>query len=257
MAVANPYGRVTIAGAGPGQIDHLTIAALRAIQNADVILYDALIDDSIVAEFPQTAETIFVGKRCGNHAYTQTMIIAAMISHAMQGKHVVRLKGGDPAIFAHLTSELEALRQLQIEVTILPGVTAMLTAAASLQSPLTTRQTNRHIWVTDGHSADLSEHAKAMAHFPGTLVFYMGAGRATHIARLLCDAGMSLDIPAALVENAGRHDAVNSLATIGSFYRGELVRQTAGPGILIVGTALSGDAGDAIAAHNDAAAAQL
>ncbi len=232
-------GRVTVAGAGPGQIEHLTIAALRAIHDADVILYDALIDSSITAEFPARAEAVFVGKRCGNHAYTQTMIISMMITHAMQGKHVVRLKGGDPAIFAHLASELAALKELQIEVKILPGVTAMLSAAAAMQAPLTTRKTNRHVWVTDGHSPDLAAHAKAMAAFPGTLVFYMGAGRIAEIAALLVSAGMSPETPAALVENAGQSDAAATRRTVTDFSRGDVPRQTPGPGIFLVGNALA------------------
>jgi uroporphyrin-III C-methyltransferase len=251
-------GKVTIAGAGPGQLEHLTLAALRAIHEADVILYDALIDDSILAEFPPAAESVFVGKRCGNHAYTQTMIIAAMITHAMQGKHVVRLKGGDPAIFAHLTSELEALRALQIEVKILPGVTAMLTAAACLKTPLTARKTNRHIWVTDGHAPDLASHAPAMAFFPGTLVFYMGAGRAAEIAELLCKAGMCVDMPAALVENAGHSEAISSVAAIADFRDGKFGRLTEGPGIFMVGSAISGETeSHDIGAAKDAATAQL
>lgn len=258
MSTPAVRGRVTIAGAGPGQLEHLTLATLRAIHEADVILYDALIDDSIIAEFPTRAEQLFVGKRCGNHAYTQTMIIAAMISHAMQGKHVVRLKGGDPAIFAHLTSELEALRELQIEVRILPGVTAMLTAAACLKTPLTARRTNRHIWVTDGHSPDLATHAAAMAVFPGTLVFYMGAGRAAQIAQLLCAAGMRTDMPAALVENAGNSDAVTSVATVAAFRNGELARRTAGPGILMVGSAIAGESNtDDLGAAKHVFAAEL
>lgn len=237
--LAGASGRVTIVGAGPGQLEHLTLAALKAIQEAEVILYDALVEDSIIAEFPSNALAIFVGKRCGNHAYTQTMIISALITQAMQGKHVVRLKGGDPAIFAHLSSELAALRELQIPVRILPGVTAMLTAAAELRTPLTTRNTNRHIWVTDGHSADLPKHANAMAAFPGTLVFYMGADKAPAIAALLAGAGLNANTPAALVENAGHHDAVTTLSTIADFQLKRCGRQTAGPGIFLIGTALS------------------
>lgn len=231
-------GQVTIAGAGPGELDHLTVGVLRAIHAADVILYDALIQPSIVAEFPATAEKIFVGKRCGNHAYTQTMIIAAMIEHALQGRRVLRLKGGDPSVFAHLASELEALEVLEIPVTILPGVSAMLTAAAELRVPLTTRQTNRHIWVTDGHSAELEKHAAQMAQFPGTLIFYMGAGKTAEISSLLIAWGIAPDKPAALIENAGSAQAVKQAGSVADFAALKLSRETTGPGIFLVGEAL-------------------
>lgn len=232
-------GEVTIAGAGPGELEHLTIAALRAIHSADVILYDALIGDSVIAEFPRKAKTIFVGKRCGDHAYTQTMIIAAMIEHAMAGRNVLRLKGGDPAIFAHLSAEMEALRALAIEVRILPGVTAMLTAAADLGRPLTTRGKNRHIWITDGHSDDVKKYARPMAGFPGTLVFYMGAARAREIARALLENGIAPDKPCVLVENAGSERRHVCRGTVTSAAAGALVRKTPGPGILLLGDALA------------------
>lgn len=228
-------GRVTIAGAGPGEIDHLTIAVLRAIHAADVILYDALIGDSVIAEFPEGAETIFVGKRCGNHAYTQTMIIAQMIESAMAGKNVLRLKGGDPAIFAHLSSELSALRALGIEIKILPGVTAMLTAAAELGVPLTARGSDRNIWITDGHSADLAENAAQMARFSGTLVFYMGSGRSAEIAGLLLAHGLRADKSCVLVENAGSAESVTSRGTVAQMQQGLMGRKTTGPGILLIG----------------------
>ncbi|MFZ5628084.1 MAG: uroporphyrinogen-III C-methyltransferase [Spirochaetota bacterium] len=248
-------GKVTIAGAGPGELEHLTIAALRAIHSADVILYDALIGDSIKAEFPATAETIFVGKRCGNHAYTQTMIVAAMIEHALAGRHVLRLKGGDPAIFAHLSAELEALQKLGIETRILPGVTAMLTAAADLGRPLTTRGNNRHIWVTDGHSEDIKKYAGKMAAFPGTLVFYMGAGRAREIAQLLMENGIEKNKPCVLVENAGSNQRHVSRGTVADAAVGAITRSTHGPGILLLGDALAADTAAVEAEY--AAATQL
>jgi len=232
-------GIVTIAGAGPGELEHLTIGALRAIHAADVILYDALIGDSIIAEFPRNAKAIYVGKRCGNHAYTQTMIIAAMIEHAMAGQKVLRLKGGDPAVFAHLSAEIEALRHLGIETRILPGVTAMLAAAADLGSPLTTRGISRHIWITDGHSDDLKKHAASMAAFPGTLVFYMGAGRTCEIAQLLLSHGIDASKPCVLVENAGSARRTVSRGSVADAAAGAITRCTHGPGILLFGEALS------------------
>lgn len=231
-------GVVTIAGAGPGELDHLTLGALRAIHAADVILYDALVGDSIIAQFPPGAQAIFVGKRCGNHAYTQTMILATMIEHAMAGRNVLRLKGGDPAIFAHLSAELEALQILGIETRILPGVTAMLAAAAEIRRPLTTRGANRHIWITDGHSDDVQKYASSMATFPGTLVFYMGAGRVREIAQLLIAHGIEETKPCVLVENAGRDGCAVSNATVADAAAGLVTRSTDGPGILLMGEAL-------------------
>lgn len=232
-------GSVTIAGAGPGELDHLTIAVLNTIRNADVILYDALIQPSIIAEFPAHAEKIFVGKRCGNHAYTQTMIVNAMIEQALMGRRVLRLKGGDPAIFAHLTSELTALEALEIPVKVLPGVSAMLTAAAELRAPLTARETDRHIWITDGHSKDIEKYAEQMATFPGTLVFYMGAGRTAEITSLLMSWGMPETKTCALIENAGTEHAVLTRGQVSDFASRQLTRSTEGPGIFIVGNAIN------------------
>lgn len=232
-------GKVTIAGAGPGQLEHLTLAVLNAIHNAEVILFDALIDESIIAEFPRSAVKIFVGKRCGNHAYTQTMVIAAMIEHAMAGRNVLRLKGGDPAIFAHLAAELEALQALGIETRVLPGVTAMLSAAADLKRPLTVRGASRHIWIADGHANDIHRYAAQMAHFPGTLVFYMGAGRCRELAQLLLAHGLRQDKPCALIESAGSAQRKISYGSASDAASGKIARITNGPGILLMGDALA------------------
>lgn len=250
-------GFVTIAGAGPGDIDHLTVGVLREIQSAQVILYDALLSQSIIAEFPHDATTIYVGKRCGNHTYTQTMIIAAMIEHAMAGRRVLRLKGGDPSVFAHLASEIAALEALDISYRILPGVSAMHAAAAELKRPLTLRQDSRHIWATDGHAADLERHMPAMAAFTGTLIFYMAAGRTAQIAELLIAHGMQADTPAALVENAGTATAVNHSGNLADFATGRLCRSTLGAGIFLTGVALATRTEEDTQSVNHASAPQL
>lgn len=255
---SNGQNCVVIAGAGPGEIDHITVSALRAIHQADVILYDALVGQSIQAEFPASALTLFVGKRCGNHAYTQTMIIAAMIEHALAGRRVLRLKGGDPSTFAHLASEIEALEGIGTPYKIVPGVSAMQAAAAEIARPLTLRQTARNLWVTDGHSEELFRQLPAMARFPGTLVYYMAAGRTSEICTQLIAEGMRANCPAALIENAGSARAQVQTATVADFANGLLARLSAGPGIFIVGEAVrnSTDLSD-FALTSDAVTAQF
>ncbi len=231
-------GQVVIVGAGPGEVEHLTLGALREIHAADTILYDALVGDSILAEFPAHATTVFVGKRSGKHAYTQTMIISLMIRHALEGRRVLRLKGGDPSIFAHLASELGALRALQIPVKVLPGVSALLAAAAQLETPLTARGASRQIWICDGHTFDFEKQAKAWAEFQGTRVFYMSAGRTAEISAALLSEKLDAQTPCALVENAGSAEALTHRGSLFEFASGELTRKTLGPGIFLVGDVL-------------------
>ncbi|WP_372000610.1 uroporphyrinogen-III C-methyltransferase [Tistrella mobilis] len=210
-ADANPVqaGRVDLVGAGPGGPGLLTRDAARAIEAADVVLHDALIDPAILELARREARRIPVGKRCGAHAIGQAAISALMVRLAGQGLHVVRLKGGDPAIFGRLDEELGALDAAGIPARIIPGVTAAAAAAAHLRRPLTLRGTARSVSLVAGHdlAGDLPETIGRLAAAEGTLAIYMGRDRAPAIVAALIAAGRDPAEPAAAVEWAGRPHA--------------------------------------------------
>ncbi len=214
-------GRIVLVGAGPGAADLLTLRAQRHLQEADVIFYDRLVSAEVLELARRDAERVFVGKAVGASAWPQARINQVIVAAARQGKRVVRLKGGDPSLFARAEEELEAARAEGIAVEIVPGVTAASAAAASLGTPLTARgQTDRVVFATarraDGSlSADL-----AGALQPGTtLALYMATGRAREIGAELLAAGRAPDLAVSVVAQASTREEVCRETTLAGLAR--------------------------------------
>lgn len=213
-------GRVLLVGAGPGDPELLTMKAIRALKAADVILYDRLVGEAVIDHARREAELIPVGKAKGAHSVSQSEINALLLQHAREGKTVVRLKGGDPFIFGRGGEELDALREGGIAVEIVPGITAGMAAAASLQIPLTHRDVSHSVTFLSGHEAGGEEASfahvdlAALAAGKNTLLVYMGVSTAGRIAQRLLDAGFAASLPVLAVENASRDDERRISATI-------------------------------------------
>lgn len=201
-------GSVALVGAGPGDPELLTVKALRLIEAAEVVLYDELVSDAILDLLPEGAERINVGKTRGNHRLTQDRINQAIVDHARLGRRVVRLKGGDPALFARAGEELDFLRQHGFDPAIVPGVTAALGCAAALGMPLTDRRAASGVTIVAGHARD-GEPAPDWRRLAGsrrTLVVYMGRDAAREIAEGLVLGGQDARTPVAVVVNGTRDD---------------------------------------------------
>lgn len=217
----------------------LTLRALKAIKAADVILYDALLDKDFHAIFPPKAEIIYTGKRCGNHSMSQDEISALLVEKCLEGKNTIRLKGGDPFIFGRGGEELLALRAAGINTEIIPGVSSAMAAAASGGFPLTHRAISRECIFIDGHNLLLEpERFKFYAQFPGTLVFYMCAGKCQQIAQALLTNEMPEQMPVVIAENVHMANECFSAGTLKEAAEGYVTRKTDGPGLIIVGEVL-------------------
>ena len=207
-----PQGRVLLVGAGPGDPELLTMKAVRALKSADVVFYDQLVGEGVLDHARREAELIPVGKAKGAHSVPQAEINALLIERAKAGQTVVRLKGGDPFIFGRGGEELDALREAGIAIEIIPGVTAGIAAAASLQIPLTHRDVSHTVTFISGHEAGGKEQSfadldlAALASGNNTLLVYMGVTTAATIAQKLLDAGFRPELPVIAVENASRDD---------------------------------------------------
>jgi uroporphyrinogen III methyltransferase / synthase len=229
-------GRVHLLGAGPGDPGLLTVRALELIAAADVILYDRLIPGAALDGARADAELLFVGKQGDGQSVPQERTEALMIERARAGKLVVRLKGGDPFVFGRGGEEALALRAAGVPFEIVPGVTAGVAAPAYAGIPVTHRGLSRAVALITGRTGDETElDWRALAAFPGTLVFYMGASRLQQIAASLIGAGRAAAEPAAVVESgtlAAQRTVLGTLETIAERARGE---QIGSPSITVVG----------------------
>lgn len=200
-----PRGSVWLVGAGPGDPELLTRKAERLIREASIIFYDALVGPEVLDLARKGTRLIHVGKRAGRHSKDQKTIDQLIVEAALAGECVVRLKGGDPAIFGRAMEELEACRAAGVPVRICPGVTAASAAAASLGTSLTLRGLARKLTFVTAHARageELDLDWAQLADPQATLAIYMGKAAAPRIASQLLAAGMSPDTPVALVENA-------------------------------------------------------
>ncbi len=211
-------GRVTLVGAGPGDAEYLTLKAVRALQSADVILFDDLVDDSVLELARREAKRTLVGKRGGRESCRQEDINAMMVSLAKRGKHVVRLKSGDPMIFGRGGEELEQLAQEGIPASVVPGITAASAMAARLGISLTHRDHAQSVRFVTGHSrhGDLPETVdwKGLTDPATTTVFYMGARMATRIQDRLTSEGLAPNTPAVAVSGIATPDEVRWEGTL-------------------------------------------
>jgi uroporphyrin-III C-methyltransferase len=191
-------------GAGPGDPDLLTVRALKLLRQADIVFYDALVSDAILDLIPRGARRISVGKRAGSRSVAQSDIDRMLVALAQPGRMLIRLKGGDPAIFARLAEEIAALRNAGIPFAIVPGITAASAAAAASGIPLTQRGASRRVQFVTAHaqgngSLDLDWRSLADAH--GTTVFYMARRSAGPIAQALIAHGLPAATPALLMSD--------------------------------------------------------
>jgi len=202
-------GRVYLVGGGPGDPELLTLKAARLLGAADAVVYDNLVSAAVLAHASPGAELIYVGKKAGNHTLPQIDINQLLISLGRAGKQVVRLKGGDPMLFAHGGEEIEFLRSRFIKVEVVPGVTAALAAAAFANIPLTHRGISSSVTLSTGH-------AKTNIHVPesGTMVYYMGASNLHKIAEEVMRKGWNPETPVLLVYNASAPDQKEYYTTL-------------------------------------------
>jgi uroporphyrin-III C-methyltransferase/precorrin-2 dehydrogenase/sirohydrochlorin ferrochelatase len=234
-------GFVWLVGAGPGAADLLTLRAQRLLQEADVIVHDALVPDTVVAMGRRDAERINVGKRKGHHPVTQDQINALLIREAVAGRRVVRLKSGDPLVFGRAGEEMAALRQAKVPFEVVPGVTSALAAAAEVEIPLTLRGTTSSLVLATGNDAagDVLPDWAGLALSGATVAVYMGRSVAAQVADRLMEAGLAGSTPVAVIENATlpkRRVLAGALAELGAIgARDDLD----GPTLIVVGPAVA------------------
>jgi uroporphyrin-III C-methyltransferase/precorrin-2 dehydrogenase/sirohydrochlorin ferrochelatase len=228
-------GHVALVGAGPGDPGLLTRTAIARLRSADLVLFDALIDERIL-KYARHAQRFFVGKRAGRHAMTQGAIHALMIRAARRGRRVVRLKGGDPFVFGRGGEEALALQHAGIPYDVVPGVTSAVAAPALAGIPVTHRGLASAFLVVSGHDEDAFASTIVGLRPNGvTVVVLMGLGRSAAIAARLIDGGWSRGTPAAIVLDASRSAQRTWRGTLDQLASGDIEWRARSAGTMVIG----------------------
>jgi uroporphyrin-III C-methyltransferase len=231
-------GRIVLVGAGPGDPELLTLKAVRTIASADVLLVDDLVDPAVLAHARTDARIVEVGKRGGCRSTPQAFIERLMIAEALEGRVVVRVKGGDPHVFGRSGEEIQRAREHGIPIEIVPGVTSAFAAAADSLTSLTDRRLAHGCVFVTGHEqpgADAGVEWRAVVATGFTIVIYMGVARAEALQRQLLDAACPASMPVLVVSRASREDSISMRSSVGAMATDMQRDGIASPAIIIVG----------------------
>ncbi len=232
-------GEVALVGAGPGDASLLTIAAATLIADCDVIVFDALVSDSVMAMADPKAEKMPAGKRGGRPSANQGDICEMLIRLASSGKRVVRLKGGDPFVFGRGGEEMRTLSEAGVMFRVIPGITSGVAAPAMAGIPVTDRLVNGSLAFLTGHEATENSRMdwKALVKAFPVLVFYMGAKNLPEIAKRLVGAGLDSSTPVAAIFSATLADEAYSEGRLAEAANGQM--DVKSPSIIIIGDIVS------------------
>ncbi|WP_298541536.1 uroporphyrinogen-III C-methyltransferase [uncultured Aquimarina sp.] len=227
--------KLTVVGAGPGDPDLITLKAIKALESADVVLYDALINESLL-DYAPNAEKIFVGKRKGCYAFQQEQINELIVSRAKSHGHVVRLKGGDPFIFGRGAEEIDYVEQFGIETHMVPGISSSLAVPAYQGIPLTKRGSSESFWVITGttKSHKLSQDVCLAAKSNATVVILMGMSKLSEIVSIFA-AENKQDVPVAIIQNGTTENEKFGYGSIRTIEQVVLEKELSSPAIIVIG----------------------
>lgn len=228
-------GKLTVVGAGPGDVELITLKGVRALESADVVLYDALVSPELLDYAPR-AEKIFVGKRKGCYAYGQEQINELLVQRASLGLHVVRLKGGDPFVFGRGAEEMEYAAGHGIEVAQVPGISSSVAVPASQNIPVTKRGSAESFWVVTGTTKQhtLSTDVALAARSNATVVILMGMSKLGEIVELFQREGKG-ELPVAIIQEGTTGNEKVGVGTVATIVEIVQKRKLSNPAIIILG----------------------
>jgi len=225
-----------LVGAGPGDPELMTLKAINTLKTADIVLYDALVSEAILAFIPVGTPTLSVGKRSGKHSFSQHEINELIVEFALLYGHVVRLKGGDPNIFGRAAEEIEIAKANGISTSIVPGISSAMAAPSAFDIPVTARGTSESFWVVTGTTSkgEMSSDISLAAQSTATVIILMGLNNLQQIISVYAGLGRS-ETPVAIIQNAtltSQRCVVGTVSTIVDHARQENI---GAPAVIVIG----------------------
>jgi len=230
------YPKITLVGAGPGDTDLISLKGLKALSTAEVVLYDALVDEALLDYIPKTALRVFVGKRASHHAYSQLEINQMMVNYARSHGHVVRLKGGDPFVFGRGGEELEYAAQHDIPTSVVPGISSSIALAGLQGIPLTYRGVSESFWVITGATTagSVSNDIYTAAQTAATVVVLMGLSKLPEIVKIYQEAGRG-KLPITVIQNGSLPSEKIALGTVDTIEGAVKDQEIGAPAVIVIG----------------------
>ncbi len=228
--------KITLVGAGPGDPDLITLKAIKALKTADVVLYDALVNSALLDYAPQHATRVYVGKRSGEHSYSQKAVNKLLVDYAMNFGHVVRLKGGDPFVFGRGYEEVEFADSYSIKAEVIPGVSSSIAVAGLQGIPVTHRGVSESFWVVTGTTAtgEISEDVYEAAKSKATVVVLMGIKKLAEIVAVFKAEGKDR-LPVAVIQNGSMENEKMVLGNVTTIVEAAADAQINSPAIIVFG----------------------